>query len=161
MKKYSVVILAFVLVLLMLCSAVQAEDAATYKVTYHENNCLASVPTDEKVYKEGDTVTTLFEPVTYKDYLTFYGWSFTENGQAQFGYSYNTFTMPANDINLYAICISGNSYSKPAPRPDYTWFPPEIDYNHVYYPVQPYYPYNPYNPYYYTYKPQPVYPPMW
>lgn len=127
-------ILAFVLIMLLavFCAAA-AEDGAGYKVTYLENDCLAQVPTDETVYQQGDNVTVLFEPVAYKDYLIFYGWDMNNDGVADFGYSYKNFTMPANDVELKAICISPSyqqapdpCYSCPPPRPHHHGpFPPE------------------------------------
>ena len=82
-----------------------AEEPAGFKVTYLENDCLAEVPTDENAYAAGDEVTVLFEPVQYKDYLVFYGWDIDDDGIADFGYNYNKFAMPEEDVELKAICI--------------------------------------------------------
>jgi len=87
------------------CANPCAKDLGTYCVTYHENNCLRAVPIDQNGYKYGDTVTVLFEPVLYKDGLIFYGWSHSPNGYANYGYAYNQFIMPAQNVDLYAICI--------------------------------------------------------
>ena len=67
MKRYILTILC--ICLLAAASVASAQDAAGYKVTYLGNNCLASVPTDEKEYKAGETVTVLFDPVTYMNGL--------------------------------------------------------------------------------------------
>ncbi len=82
-----------------------AEAPAGFKVTYLENDCLAEVPTDEKTYAAGDEVTCLFEPVAYKDYLIFYGWDIDDDGIADYGYYYDKFNMPEEDVELKAICI--------------------------------------------------------
>ena len=82
-----------------------AEEPAGFKVTYLENECLAEVPVDENAYAAGDEVTVLFEPVQYKDYLVFYGWDIDDDGIADFGYNYNKFAMPEEDVELKAICI--------------------------------------------------------
>ena len=120
MKK--IVLFAVCLCMLVTASAVFAdgtESAAAegYKVTYVENDCLGSVPTDENVYQKGDKVTVLFDPVTYTDNQIFYGWDMNDDGIADFGYAYNTFTMPENDVELKAICISAyTQYAAPAPH---------------------------------------------
>ena len=126
----------FVLCVLMLLSssAVYAQAAAgegTYTLTYHENNCLATVPVDKHVYKAGDIVTVVFDPVTYKNGLTFFGWGFSPNGTADFGYSYYNFNMPQRNVDLYAICIvpsyapaAPGPHPQPGPHyPDYPWGP--------------------------------------
>jgi hypothetical protein len=82
-----------------------AEKAEGYTVTYLENDCLAEVPTDEKSYAAGDEVTVLFEPVQYKDYLIFFGWDINNDGIADFGYNFDKFEMPDEDVELKAICI--------------------------------------------------------
>lgn len=81
------------------------DTSGTYCVTYHENNCLDSVPVDPKTYRYGETVTVLFDPVMYKSGLIFYGWSHYPYGPAHYGYAYNQFRMPAKNVDLYAICI--------------------------------------------------------
>jgi hypothetical protein len=91
-----------------------AEEPAGFKVTYLENDCLAEVPVDENTYKFEDEVTVLFEPVQYKDYLVFYGWDIDDDGWADFGYNYDKFTMPEEDVELKAICI-GVSWGKSCP----------------------------------------------
>ena len=91
-----------------------AEEAAGFKVTYLENDCLAEVPTDENAYAAGDEVTVLFEPVQYKDYLVFYGWDIDDDGWADFGYNFDKFTMPEEDVELKAICI-GVSWGSSCP----------------------------------------------
>lgn len=75
-----------------------------YKVTYKGSFCLAKVPTDNKCYQPGDIVTVLFEPVEYMPGLIFNGWDRTGDGTADHGYYYNTFPMPAKDVELTAIC---------------------------------------------------------
>ncbi|GAP41507.1 InlB B-repeat-containing protein [Flexilinea flocculi] len=97
------------------CSNPCSKELGTYCVTYHPNNCLLSVPVDQNAYHYGDTVTVLFDPVLYKDGLIFYGWSHTPNGNANYGYAYNQFMMPAQNVDLYAICIT--PYYGPAQRP--------------------------------------------
>ncbi len=91
-----------------------AEEPAGFKVTYLENDCLAEVPTDENAYAAGDEVTVLFEPVQYKDYLVFYGWDIDDDGWADFGYNFDKFTMPEEDVELKAICI-GVSWGSSCP----------------------------------------------
>ncbi len=114
-KRILVVCLAFVM-LLGIAATVSAQgceadspcckELGTYCVTYHENNCLNAVPVDQKGYKYGDTVKVLFEPVLYKNGLYFYGWSHTPFGYANYGYNYDTFKMPAQNVDLYAVCIA-------------------------------------------------------
>lgn len=109
MKK-SVLILALVFVMMFAVAAVSAQEAASeepagFKVTYNANECLAEVPTDETAYAAGDEVTVLFEPVQYKDYLIFYGWDIDDDGVADFGYNYDKFQMPEEDVELKAICV--------------------------------------------------------
>ena len=130
MKK-SILVLALCFVMLFAVAAVSAqeaevpaeepvaeeavaEEAAGFKVTYLENDCLAEVPTDENAYEAGQEVTVLFEPVQYKDYLVFYGWDIDDDGWADFGYNYDKFTMPEEDVELKAICI-GVSWGKSCP----------------------------------------------
>ena len=124
MKK-SILILALCFVLMFAVAAVSAQDpapaeepvaaeASGFKVTYLENDCLAEVPTDENAYEAGQEVTVLFEPVQYKDYLVFYGWDIDDDGWADFGYNYDKFTMPEEDVELKAICI-GVSWGKSCP----------------------------------------------
>jgi len=97
------------------CSNPCAKGLGAYCVTYHANNCLMTVPIDQNLYHYGDTVTVLFDPVLYKDGLIFYGWSHTPNGYANYGYAYNQFRMPAQNVDLYAICIT--PYYGPQPNP--------------------------------------------
>lgn len=75
-----------------------------YTVTYVGGSCLAKVPTDNKTYRGGETVTVLFEPVEYMQGQIFNGWDINNDGVADFGYYYNTFTMPDTDVELKAIC---------------------------------------------------------
>ncbi len=91
-----------------------AEEPAGFTVTYLENDCLAEVPTDETAYAAGDEVTVKFEPVQYKDYLIFYGWDIDDDGWADFGYNFDKFTMPEENVELKAICI-GVSWGKACP----------------------------------------------
>ena len=119
MKK-SILVLALCFVMLFAVAAVSAqeaevpaeepvaEEAAGFKITYLENDCLAEVPTDENAYAAGDEVTVLFEPVQYKDYLIFYGWDIDDDGVADFGYNFNKFNMPEEDVELKAICIGAS-----------------------------------------------------
>ena len=92
--------------LLAAASVASAQEAAGYKVTYLGNNCLASVPTDEQAHQAGETVIVKFDPVTYMNGLIFYGWDWNNDGVADFGYSYNSFAMPAKDVEMKAICIT-------------------------------------------------------
>ena len=105
MKK-SILILALCFVMRFAVAAVSAQDF--YTVTYLENDCLAEVPTDDSTYAAGSEVTVLFEPVQYKDYLIFYGWDIDDDGVADFGYNFNKFNMPENDVELKAICIGAS-----------------------------------------------------
>ena len=77
-----------------------------YRVKYNGNNCLAQVPTDNNLYQPGDLVTVLFEPVEYMQSLIFNGWDADGDGVADHGYYYNTFIMPARDVELKAICYT-------------------------------------------------------
>lgn len=120
MKK-SFVLLFLVMVILLSASSViaQAEcgpcnavpggcpqvPAGPFCVTYHENNCLLAAPIDGNAYNYGDTVKVLFEPVLYKDNVWFYGWSHNPHGYANYGYNFDTFKMPAKNVDLYAICV--------------------------------------------------------
>ena len=116
MKRFIFAILC--ICLLAAASVASAQEAAGYKVTYLGNNCLASVPTDEKEYKAGETVFVMFDPVTYMNGLIFYGWDWNNDGVADFGYSYNTFAMPAKNVEMKAICITPYyGPSAPAPHP--------------------------------------------
>ena len=110
-----------ILCICLLAAASVASAQEAYTVTYLGNNCLASVPTDEASYKAGDTVTVLFDPVTYMNGLIFYGWDWNNDGVADFGYAYNTFSMPSKNVEMKAICIS--PYSAPAPAPHYHPYP--------------------------------------
>lgn len=114
MKRYIIAILC--ICLLAAASVASAQEAAGYKVTYEGNNCLASVPTDEKTYIAGEQVNVLFDPVTYMNGLIFYGWDWNNDGIADFGYAYNTFNMPSKDVTMKAICILPYS-PEPAPHP--------------------------------------------
>ena len=89
-----------------------AAESEGFKVTYLENDCLAAVPTDENAYAAGDEVTVLFEPVQYKDYLIFFGWDIDGDGVADFGYNYDKFAMPENDVELKAICLGAGGGGK-------------------------------------------------
>lgn len=102
--------------LLAAASVASAQEATGYKVTYLGNNCLASVPTDEKEYKAGETVIVKFDPVTYMNGLIFYGWDWNNDGVADYGYAYNSFAMPAKDVEMKAICITPY-YGPSAPAP--------------------------------------------
>ena len=120
MKK-SILILALCFVLMFAVAAVSAQEPAPaegsvagFKVTYLENDCLAEVPVDENAYEAGQEVTVLFEPVQYKDYLVFYGWDIDDDGWADFGYNFDKFTMPEEDVELKAICI-GVSWGSSCP----------------------------------------------
>ena len=77
-----------------------------FSVHYIGNDCLLQVPEDLQTYLPGSTVTVLFEPVEYKDGLIFYGWDGNGDGAADFGYNYNTFMMPNENVELKAICIA-------------------------------------------------------
>lgn len=120
MKQLIFVILC--ICLLAAATVASAQEATTYKVTYHGNNCLASVPTDEKEYKAGDYVDVMFDPVTYMNGLIFYGWDWNNDGVADFGYSYNSFNMPAKNVDMKAICITPY-YGPSAPAPHHGHHP--------------------------------------
>lgn len=124
--------LVICLCLLLSVSVAYAQEP-TYYVNYVENDCLAAVPVDDQAYIAGQEVTVLFEPVAYKDYLIFYGWDIDNDGNADFGYNYNTFIMPENDVEMKAICIPawGNyAPAKPCKRGCYpvNWNPDPIIY---------------------------------
>lgn len=110
MKK-ALVILTLVFALTV-ASVAFAQDAASYTVVYNANDCVAEVPTDENSYAAGDEVTVLFEPIAYKDYLVFYGWDIDDDGIADFGYNYKTFKMPAENVELKAVCLT--AYAAPS-----------------------------------------------
>ena len=82
--------------------------APCYKVKYVGDQCLTKVPTDSKCYQPGDKVTVLFEPVDYVPGLIFNGWDRDGDGVSDHGYYYNTFPMPAKDVELHAICYYPN-----------------------------------------------------
>ncbi len=97
---------------LMVSAVAFAQDDASYSVVYNANDCVAEVPTDGNSYAAGDEVTVLFEPIAYKDYLVFYGWDINDDGIADFGYNYKTFTMPAENVELKAVCLT--AYAAPS-----------------------------------------------
>lgn len=137
MKK-TIHILALCFIMLFAAASVSAQEteipaegpaaegsADGFKVTYLENDCLALAPADNNAYAAGTEVTVLFEPVRYKDYLIFYGWDMNNDGIADFGYNYNKFIMPENDVEMKAICIGAylGTYQAPAYRdPHYFTF---------------------------------------
>ncbi len=84
----------------------KAADPSEYKVTYLGNDCLAEVPVDCSGYAPGTEVTVKFDPVKYMDYKVFYGWDIDDDGIADFGYNYDKFEMPENDVELKAICVA-------------------------------------------------------
>ena len=122
MKRSLIIVLC--LCLLLSVSVAFADETEGYKVTYKANNCLASVPEDETVYQEGDEVTVLFDPVEYLDYLVFFGWDINDDGIADFGYNHKNFDMPAEDVELKAICIAV-SYQAPHPHGPHPHHPGE------------------------------------
>ena len=85
---------------------VPSSSQSGYKVTYNGTNCLSVVPNDTRSYTTGSTVTVLFDPVEYMQGTIFNGWDWNDDGVADFGYYYNTFTMPAKNVELKAVCYS-------------------------------------------------------
>lgn len=102
-----------------------------YTITYVGNGCLSAVPTDNRCYKPGDTVTVRFDSVAYMPGMIFNGWNMSGSGYAEYGYYYNTFKMPARNVTLTAIC--NNQYT-------YQYSEPQVPQ----YQVEPYEPYNRY-----------------
>ncbi len=124
MKKFLLLFVVFCLLISAMavaadgtCETTPEEPKGPFKVTYEANNCLAAVPADCAEYMAGDEVTVLFEPVKYKDNLLFYGWDWDNDGIPDFGYEYNTFEMPEEDVTMKAICISPWATADPAPAP--------------------------------------------
>ncbi len=76
-----------------------------FRVRYEANDCLSVVPVDNNVYQPGETVMVMFEPVEYIGGLIFNGWDGDGDNSADYGYSYNSFTMPARDVVLRAVCF--------------------------------------------------------
>ncbi|MBR6089846.1 MAG: hypothetical protein IKP86_07925 [Anaerolineaceae bacterium] len=77
---------------------------AGFTVTYLGGNCLTQVPMDNRFYSPGETVTVLFDPVAYVSGMIFSGWDWDNDSGADFGYYYNTFTMPNKNVTLIATC---------------------------------------------------------
>jgi uncharacterized repeat protein (TIGR02543 family) len=75
-----------------------------YTVTYNENGSTGgSVPTDSRVYQEGETVTVLANTGTMvKEGYSFAGWNTTVDGSGIFYEADATFTMGTADVVLYA-----------------------------------------------------------
>ena len=130
MKKFLLLFVVFCLLFSAMavaadntCTTTEPEVKGPFTVTYEGNYCLAAVPTDCDEYMAGDEVTVKFDPVQYMDNLLFYGWDWDNDGIADFGYEYNTFKMPENDVTMKAICISpwpvqaAETEPEPAPAP--------------------------------------------
>ena len=73
---------------------------ASHTVTYDFNYGSGTVPSDSNTYASGATVTIASGNGLSKSGATFTGWSLTRDGSTLSG---TTFSMPDNDVTLYAV----------------------------------------------------------
>jgi len=78
-------------------------DNSTYTVVYNGNNNTAgSVPTDGNAYARGTSVTVLAQGSLAKTGSYFTGWNSSADGSGTAYIANTAFTMPANNLALYA-----------------------------------------------------------
>jgi uncharacterized repeat protein (TIGR02543 family) len=77
----------------------------TFTVTYNPNHPSAQgqAPVDPNEYEEGDVVTVLGKNTLSVAGFIFNGWNTSPNGAGNTYAENQTFTMPGNDVSLYAI----------------------------------------------------------
>lgn len=80
--------------------SVTANYCEYYTVTYVDNNNI-TVPSDNKKYKAGETVTVLFSGIGYRKGFTFSGWC-DNKGNSYTSAGTKTFAMPASNVTLTA-----------------------------------------------------------
>jgi len=74
-----------------------------YSLTYDGNGSDGgSIPSDANAYVEGDTVTVAAPGAMTRAGYTFFGWNTEANGDGTAYSTAATFSMPANDLELYA-----------------------------------------------------------
>lgn len=76
-----------------------------YSVTYHANGGTGAVPSDNRSYYTGDTVSVLFAPAPSKEHAIFVGWSASPDAQVPTFVSTKgtSFTMGTSNVDLYAV----------------------------------------------------------
>ncbi len=85
---------------------------ATYKVTYFGNgNDGGTVPTDETLYSEGQSVTVKGQGTLSLTGATFTGWNTLENGNGTDYVVDSSFPMPAENVYLYAQWTTNLTYT--------------------------------------------------
>lgn len=80
--------------------SVTANYCEYYTVTYVDDNNI-TVPSDNKKYKAGETVTVLFSGIGYRKGFTFSGWC-DNKGNSYTSAGTKTFAMPASNVTLTA-----------------------------------------------------------
>ncbi len=77
----------------------------TFSVTYHANNASVTgqVPVDSNVYEASNQVTVLGQGTMVLANHNFAGWNFSSGGFGPTFQPWSTFTMPANDVTLFAV----------------------------------------------------------
>ena len=82
-------------------------DNITYKVTYNKNNSTeGTAPTDSNEYAVSDTVTVLDKGDLKCGDYTFKEWNTQKNGKGTGYQPGDTFSMPTNNVTLYAIWVN-------------------------------------------------------
>ena len=78
-----------------------------YKVVYNKNNSTdGTAPVDSNEYVVNDTVTVLDKGDLKCNDYTFKGWNTQKNGKGTYYEAGDTFSMPGNDVTLYAIWVT-------------------------------------------------------
>ena len=85
-------------------------ETKTYTVTYVDgiDSEIISVPVDTNAYKEGDTVTIIFDGIGDREYYNFDGWSDGTTTYKSSGTT--TFTMGSEDVTLTAVWVWASEY---------------------------------------------------
>jgi len=86
-----------------------------YTVTYHANGAgvTGSPPVDYNVYQSGNTVTVLGQGTLDRVNYVFLGWATTSNAVTPDRMPGTTFTMPSNNVPLYAVWRVGGTVVVP------------------------------------------------
>ncbi|MBM7567833.1 InlB B-repeat-containing protein [Paenibacillus sacheonensis] len=90
--------------------AVRTLAIPTYAVTYHANGGTGNVPTDDYVYYENEQVTVLGDSGLTKPGYTFAGWNTQADGEGTPYAAGSTFTIGAEDVELYAKWTANPTY---------------------------------------------------
>lgn len=114
MRKILVSMMMTALVLMSFgCQNPTGSDSAsapTYSVTYNGNGSTGgTIPVDSTKYEAGKTVSVLANTFTKTAY-SFTGWNTKEDGSGTAYAPSATFTMPANDVSLYAQWSASETY---------------------------------------------------